>query len=152
MRSFLIMALIMVSFAALGAETKPDDKPVRSEKNDDITVINGQKFYSMRNARRFSGMKKPMPLTNKTEGHKPLIANHDHFPSPAPAENAASKAMADSANANMPKRSEDIRLPQDLATKSTATTTATTLPPANKPATPTATKSPVLDIFAPEGN
>ena len=154
MRFLLVIAVMAFSFAVAAAELQPDDK-ARADKEQKITIINGHKFFSLRDARHFSGPKKPMPLTTKKEPRPPTIMSHERIPAvQAPAENATGRQAGETIN---PKSlgapffvksgtpaTDEIKLPQDISGKAN-----TANPSENKSAT---VNSPVLDIFAPDEN
>lgn len=154
MRFLLSILVVMFSFAAFAAEElKPDAKPAevkaKEEKEPKVTVINGQKFFSLREARHFSGIKKPMPLTGRPETRKPTIMTHEHIPTvKSPAENATetpAEIMKTTpvTPAFKAPAAQDIHLPQDVGAKASNIAS----PIQNRPAP---VNSPVLDIFAPE--
>jgi len=126
------MLMIAFSFAATAADLQPDD---RNKKDQNITIINNKKFFSLRDARRFSGNQKPMPLTAKPATlRQPIIMARERIPaikSPAP---EAKSSVLD----NKPPAQDTVNLNTGNNGGNSAGGKAN------------GGNSPVLDIFAPE--
>ncbi len=80
MRLLFAIGILLLPSAALAADVQEDTKDKK------VIMVNGKKFFSLRDARRYSGGVKPIPTPTGKQFRQPVVRNYSY---PAPV--AASK-------------------------------------------------------------